>query len=46
MLAAGQHVAVEEYQRKLWQRMLERIDAFEAGQVGLSKLASDLRGLR
>jgi hypothetical protein len=36
---------VEAYQRKLWERMLERIDAFEAGEVGLTKLASDLRGL-
>jgi hypothetical protein len=36
---------MEKYQRKLWEQMLERIAAFEAGEVGLSKLASDLRGL-
>jgi hypothetical protein len=36
---------MEEYQRKLWEQMLERIDAFEAGTFGLTKLASDLRGL-
>jgi hypothetical protein len=36
---------VEDYQRKLWVQMLERIDAFEAGVLDVTRLASDLKGL-
>ncbi|GIH28164.1 hypothetical protein Aph01nite_64740 [Acrocarpospora phusangensis] len=36
---------MEEYQRVLIGRMVERLDAYASGEVALSKLIQDLRGL-
>ena len=39
------HSAVDEHQRKMWQEMTRRIDAYEAGEVDLGSLVADVRGL-
>ncbi|MGW4644681.1 hypothetical protein ACWEN6_39660 [Sphaerisporangium sp. NPDC004334] len=36
---------MEDYQRALIGRMVERLDAYAAGEVALPKLVADLRGL-
>ena len=36
---------MDEHQRRVWGRMLERLDAHQGGEVGLGKLLADLRGL-
>lgn len=36
---------MDEHQRRVWGRILERLDDYESGEVGLRKLLADLRGL-
>lgn len=36
---------MDQHQRRVWGRMLERLDDHESGDVGLGKLLVDLRGL-
>ena len=44
--AAARHDApMDEHQRRVWGRILERLDDYESGEVGLRKLLADLRGL-
>jgi hypothetical protein len=38
-------VVVDAHQPQMWQRMLQAIEGFEAGTLGLGKLVDDLRGL-
>jgi hypothetical protein len=36
---------MDQHQRRVWGRLLERLDAYESGEVGPGKLLADLRGL-
>lgn len=36
---------MDEHQRRMWGRMIDRVDAYGGGQVSLWTLADDLRGL-
>ena len=36
---------MDQHQRRVWGRMLERLDAYKSGEVGLGNLLADLRGL-
>lgn len=42
---AGQDVLVDDHQRAMWTRMLDRLLAFETDEIDLTKLVRDLRGL-
>jgi hypothetical protein len=42
---AGTIRRVDEHQRRVWNRMVEALDAFTAGEMNLITLASQLRGL-
>jgi hypothetical protein len=36
---------VDEHQRRVWGRMVEVLDTYDAGDISLHKLVSDLQGL-
>jgi hypothetical protein len=36
---------MNDHQRRIWLTMLQRIDAFMAGELGLLQLVNDLQGL-
>jgi hypothetical protein len=43
--AGWHHADVDDHQRRVWGRMLDSLDAYDAGIIDLAKLSSDLKGL-